>query len=86
MVLTATPDRRLEAEQRPRKQFFPGASVTVLDLPDGRLPEHWGEVKAGPGGLGRLHQPDLLFAPRIDDAHQDHRLSGSWPAPSGGTP
>ena len=75
VVLTATPERRREAEAAgPR--FFPGASVTVLDLPDSRLPEHWGAVKAALEDLGRAHQPDVLFAPRIDDAHQDHRLVG----------
>jgi len=74
-LLTATPERRLEAETA-TPRFFPGASVTVLDLPDGRLPEYWGAAKQALEDLGHLHQPDLLFAPRIDDAHQDHRLIG----------
>jgi LmbE family N-acetylglucosaminyl deacetylase len=75
VVLTATPERRREAETSgPR--FFPGASVTVLDLPDSRLPEHWGAVKTTLEDLGRVSQPDVLFVPRIDDAHQDHRLLG----------
>ena len=39
VMLTGTPERRLEAEAAgPR--FFPGATVTVLDLPESRLPEH----------------------------------------------
>jgi LmbE family N-acetylglucosaminyl deacetylase len=74
-LLTATPDRRLEAESA-MPRFFPGATVTVLDLPDGRLPEYWGAAKEALEDLGRVHQPDLLFAPRVDDAHQDHRLIG----------
>jgi hypothetical protein len=75
VVLTASPERRLEAEKA-GSQFFPNASVTVLDLPDSRLPEHWGVAKSALEDLKRLHQPDVLFVPRIDDAHQDHRLVG----------
>ena len=75
VVFTATAERRREAEAAgPR--FFPDASVTVLDLPDSRLPEHWGAAKEALEDLSRLHQPDVLFVPRIDDAHQDHRLVG----------
>ena len=58
----------------------------MLDLPDSRLPEHWGEVKVALEEIAWAHHPDLIFAPRIDDAHQDHRLSASWPARSGATP
>jgi LmbE family N-acetylglucosaminyl deacetylase len=75
VVLTATPERRREAETA-GSNFFPTASVTVLDLPDSRLPEHWGAAKTALEDLKRLHQPDVLFVPRIDDAHQDHRLVG----------
>lgn len=75
VVLTASPERRREAEAAGR-QFFRTTSVTVLDLPESRLPEHWGAVKTALEDLSRLHQPDLLFTPRIDDAHQDHRLIG----------
>lgn len=75
VVLTATADRRREAESAgPR--FFPSAAVTVLDMPDGRLPEHWGQAKSALEELRQIHQPDLIFVPRIDDAHQDHRLVG----------
>ena len=75
VVLTGSPERRLEAEAAgPR--FFPKSTVTVLDLPESRLPEHWGAAKSALEDLSRLHQPDLLFVPRIDDAHQDHRLIG----------
>ena len=75
VVLTATPERRREVEAAgPR--FFPGTAVTVLDLPESNLPAHWGATKSALEDLGRLHQPDLLFVPRIDDAHQDHRLIG----------
>ena len=75
VVLTGTPDRQEEAEQA-AASFFPGAKVTLLDLPDSRLPEHWGEVKVALEEIAWAHHPDVVFAPRIDDAHQDHRLLG----------
>ncbi|HEX8510525.1 MAG TPA: PIG-L family deacetylase [Propionibacteriaceae bacterium] len=76
VVLTAaSAERRREAEEA-SPQFFPGARVTVLDLPDGRLPEHWGAAKAALEALSQTEQPDVLFVPRRDDAHQDHRLIG----------
>jgi LmbE family N-acetylglucosaminyl deacetylase len=75
VILTGTPERRREAELAgPR--FFPETTVTVLDLPESRLPQDWGATKAALQDLGKVSQPDLLFVPRIDDAHQDHRLIG----------
>lgn len=75
VVFTGTTERRPEAEAAgPR--FFPDADVTVLDFPESRLPEYWGAVKSALQELSDLHQPDVLFVPRIDDAHQDHRLIG----------
>ena len=75
VVLTGTPDRQAEAEHA-MASFVPGAKVTMLDLPDSRLPEHWGEVKVALEEISWAHRPDVVFAPRIDDAHQDHRLLG----------
>lgn len=75
LVLTSTPDRRLEAEEA-LPTFAPGAVIEVLDLPDGRLPAHWGDVKAALEDLASRTRPDLVLAPRPDDAHQDHRLLG----------
>lgn len=75
VVLTGTPDRQAEAEHA-MASFVPGAKVTMLDLTDGRLPEHWGEVKVALEEIAWTHHPDVIFAPRIDDAHQDHRLLG----------
>lgn len=75
VVFTATPERRGEAVTA-GQCFFPDASVTVLDMPDGRLPEHWGVAKAALEDLSLGHRPDMIFVPRIDDAHQDHRLVG----------
>ena len=75
VVMTGTAGRREEA-QRATPRFFPGAGVTVLDFPDSLLPQHWGEVKAALEDQSRRIRPQLIFAPRVDDAHQDHRLLG----------
>ncbi len=75
LVMTGTPERRAEAEAA-LPQFFPGASVRVLDLPDGRLPAHWDAVKSALEEAAGDLQPTVVLAPRADDAHQDHRLLG----------
>lgn len=75
LVLAGTDARRDEAlEAFPR--FCPGADVdaSVHGLPDGRLPAHWDAVKQILEGTAVETQPDVIFAPRTDDAHQDHRL------------
>lgn len=75
VVLTGEGQRREEAEAAlPR--FFPGAAVQVLGLPDGRLPAYWNDAKDALEAVGEHHDPTLIFAPRVDDAHQDHRLVG----------
>lgn len=48
--------------------------LTVTDLPDGRLPNHWGAVKHHLAEFRRSCQPDVVFGPRRGDYHQDHRL------------
>lgn len=48
--------------------------VTVLDLPDGRMPAHWSQVKDAVATLRARVDPDLVFAPHRGDRHQDHRL------------
>jgi LmbE family N-acetylglucosaminyl deacetylase len=75
VVLTGSAERRREA-QNAFPRFVPGATVEVLDLPDGRLPSVWGEVKERLEDVAARQAPTLIFAPRTDDAHQDHRLLG----------
>jgi LmbE family N-acetylglucosaminyl deacetylase len=74
LVLTGTPDRQLEAKHAARA-FLPGADVTVQlhDLPEGRLPALWSEVKDLLEGVARTFVPDLIIGPQATDAHQDHR-------------
>ena len=75
LVLTGTVERRKEAEAA-LPEFFPGATVRVLDLPAGRLPAHWDAVKDALEDEARDLAPTVVLAPRADDAHQDHRLLG----------
>jgi len=83
-VMTGTPDRVAEST-RAIGQFAPTGKALFAGLPDGRLPAYWNHVKgileqlAGClSGDGRT--PDLVLAPRVDDAHQDHRLVGGLAA------
>jgi LmbE family N-acetylglucosaminyl deacetylase len=65
-----------EAEERAAlAAFCPKAEleVTVLDIPDGRLPVHWERAKEALEAVRRECDPDLVFAPSPHDAHQDHR-------------
>ncbi|QNP68146.1 PIG-L family deacetylase [Streptomyces roseirectus] len=66
--------RELE-ERAALAAFCPGADLrlTVLKLPDGRVPAHWDEAKGAVEELRARTEPDLVLAPRTDDAHQDHR-------------
>lgn len=65
-----------EAEERAAlAAFAPGAEleVTVGDLPDGRAPANWERAKAALSEFRRSADPQVVFAPHRDDAHQDHR-------------
>jgi LmbE family N-acetylglucosaminyl deacetylase len=74
VLLTGTPERQQEAQAAARA-FTPGADLEVEqhDLPDGRLPAVYGQVKEILEGVARSFRPDLILAPFAGDAHQDHR-------------
>ncbi|MER7764215.1 PIG-L deacetylase family protein [Streptomyces sp. NPDC097619] len=75
LVLSGGGTDREQEEQAALAAFCPGADLrlTVLKLPDGLLPAHWEEAKRAVEELRARTEPDLLLAPRTDDAHQDHR-------------
>jgi len=75
LVLTGRADRVQESRQA-LKALAGHVEATFLELPDGRLPSRWGEVKEALETHARGSRPDLVLAPRVDDAHQDHRLIG----------
>ncbi|HEY7596059.1 MAG TPA: PIG-L deacetylase family protein [Actinophytocola sp.] len=75
LVLSGGGTEREDEERAALAAFCPAADldVTVLKLPDGRLPAHWDEAKNALEDLRRRVDPDVIVAPRTDDAHQDHR-------------
>ncbi|MGI8459052.1 MAG: PIG-L deacetylase family protein [Propionibacteriaceae bacterium] len=76
LVLTGGGTAREVEERAALRAFLPDADleITVLDLPDGRTPDHWLSAKTGLQDLARTSTPDLVLAPQPADAHQDHRL------------
>jgi LmbE family N-acetylglucosaminyl deacetylase len=77
LVLTGTAERHQEARAAARA-FLPGADlgVELHQLPEGRLPAAWAEVKDILEAQARSCSPDLILAPSAGDAHQDHRTIG----------
>jgi LmbE family N-acetylglucosaminyl deacetylase len=75
LVLSGGGTEREDEERAALAAFCPTADlrITVLKIPDGRLPTHWDEAKAAVEDLRAQTSPDLLFAPTRFDAHQDHR-------------
>lgn len=76
LVLTGAGTEREVEEKSALAALLPQADVrlTVTDLPDGRLPEHWGSVKRHLADFRRSCEPDLVLGPQRGDYHQDHRL------------
>jgi LmbE family N-acetylglucosaminyl deacetylase len=74
VVLTGTQLRHDEARAA-ADLFLPGCTTTVrtFTLPDGRLPSVWAQAKEILEEVAAGENPDLIFAPRPQDAHQDHR-------------
>lgn len=74
-VACASPER--EAEGRASAAAFAADAMTceviVAGLPDGRLPGHAAALKDHLESL-KSFDPDLIFAPHVHDAHQDHRI------------
>jgi LmbE family N-acetylglucosaminyl deacetylase len=77
VLMTGTSERQQEARAAARA-FTPGANLEVAlhDLPQGRLPAVWGQVKEVIEAEARHLRPDLILAPTAGDAHQDHRTIG----------
>jgi LmbE family N-acetylglucosaminyl deacetylase len=75
VLCSGTEERQAEARAA-AAAFLPGAdlSFALHELPDGRLPAHWNEVKEILHGARGVLEPDLVLCPATNDAHQDHRL------------
>ena len=74
VLLTGTAERQAEARAA-ATAFLPGADLTVelSQLPEGRLPGAWAQVKEILEQVARSCTPDVILAPSVGDAHQDHR-------------
>ena len=74
VLLTGTEERQAEARAA-AAAFLPGADLTVelSQLPEGRLPAAWGQAKEVLEQVARSCTPDVILAPSVGDAHQDHR-------------
>lgn len=75
LVLTGGGTGREAEERAALAALCPRAEldITVLDLPDGRLPAHWERAKEALETRRRRCDPDLVLSPAAHDAHQDHR-------------
>ncbi|MFI6502182.1 PIG-L deacetylase family protein [Nonomuraea typhae] len=75
LVLSGGGTAREDEERAALKAFCPEADLhmTILDIPDGRLPSHWEKAKNALEELRAATDPDLILAPWAGDAHQDHR-------------
>jgi LmbE family N-acetylglucosaminyl deacetylase len=50
--------------------------VTVYDFRESWFPTEWGPIKEAIAALATQISPDVVFAHRRDDEHQDHRTIG----------
>jgi LmbE family N-acetylglucosaminyl deacetylase len=76
LTLTGSAER-VEEGTRAASAFVPGANVEFHGFRDGWLPDDWGRVKEVLHEFSRTFEnPDVVLAPRADDAHQDHRMIG----------
>ncbi|MFC7659377.1 PIG-L deacetylase family protein [Pseudonocardia benzenivorans] len=74
-VLSGADTAREDEERAALAAFCPGAdlTVTILDVPDGRLPAHWDRAKEALEQFRRTCEPDLVLCTTRHDDHQDHR-------------
>lgn len=76
VVLTSNSVRAAETKSALQALLPEGTvEVQVHEMPDGRLPGEFDQVKDVLAPLGRSPW-DIVFAPHSEDAHQDHALLG----------
>lgn len=76
LVLSGRGTDRATEEIAALSAFCPGSDVRVEvhDVPDGRGPAHWEQIKDIVTEFRRTCSPSVVFGPHRDDAHQDHRV------------
>lgn len=78
VVLTAQGERAREARRSAAALLRRAASFEIVfgEFADGFLPAQYERVKTFFESLKRRIAPDILFTHRLEDRHQDHRLTG----------
>lgn len=78
VVLTGGGGPREAEERAAFRRMCPDADLrlTVLDLPDGRVPSHFDVAKDAIVAARESGAGGLVLAPQTADAHQDHRAVG----------
>jgi LmbE family N-acetylglucosaminyl deacetylase len=83
VVFSASPERRIEAEHSAAALFAAAEEyeLVVHDFRESYFPADWAAVKAAVASAADF-APDVVFAHRRDDRHQDHRVIGdlAWQA------
>jgi LmbE family N-acetylglucosaminyl deacetylase len=76
LVLSGGGTEREAEELEALAAFCPGADpdVVVHDIPDGRAPAHWDQIKNYLSEFRSSVAPQVVFGPQRGDAHQDHRV------------
>lgn len=75
LVLSGSDERAQEARSSAASLLgVTLASYRQADLPDGRFPGSWSQVKDTVEAVAADISPDLVIGPRRADAHQDHQV------------
>lgn len=74
VVATGSDERHDEAVKAAPRFLGPTVDTRILGLQDGHLPTQWGSIKQAFEEIALSTNADIVFAPRRDDAHQDHRV------------
>lgn len=75
VVVLSADERRASEARESAAAFLNGARVAVEthNLPDGRFPSEWNQVKEILESCAGTWTPDLVLSPSRSDSHQDHR-------------
>ena len=73
-ILSGAGERETESRQAGAHLLGPSLQVSVSDHRNSYFPSEWSAIKDAFERLKTEIEPDLIFAHRLDDRHQDHRV------------